>query len=271
MGFLQKIHQTWKCKQDLYQGGYLYNSVKSWFESNPGLEHFFYDDADCENFIRDYHPDILELYQSLSKPVERADVFRYLVVLSFGGIYADVDTYSLKSISNWIFKEDTCVLGIERGPLPVGDSYFSSFRSIGISQFVFYAEPGHPFLKLVKEMLIDRLSHWPRDRSTFYLGIKKQPFYETLEKTGPAFFTDALEVWLQKEHLTLKDISNGYKGRSIRIHPIEVFGSLHEYRDMGEFFHWPEDANIVHLRQGSWVNKITCDYLKGVTVALTWE
>lgn len=262
----KKIHQTWKSKQDLYQGGYLYKNVKSWFESNPGLEHFFYSDSDCESFIKDYHPDILEIYQSLTKPVERADVFRYLVILSFGGIYADVDTYSLKSTSNWISKEDTCVLGVERGSLPVGDPYFNRFRSVNIAQFIFYAESGHPFLKLVKEMLIDRLSYWPRDRSSFYLGSRRQGVYETLEKTGPAFFTDAVEVWLQGEHLTLKDILNGYAGESVRIHPIEVFGSHYGYLDEGKHFHWPKGANIIHLGQGSWINKTTCTHWSDINV-----
>lgn len=42
-------------------------------------------------------PEIIEAYFSLPIPILKADFFRYLILLSRGGIYADIDTEALKS------------------------------------------------------------------------------------------------------------------------------------------------------------------------------
>lgn len=43
-------------------------------------------------------PDLLELYVSYPKPVQRADLARYCLLKHFGGLYADIDTRCLDSL-----------------------------------------------------------------------------------------------------------------------------------------------------------------------------
>lgn len=41
------------------------------------------------------------MYQTLPKAVERADFFRYLVILRHGGMYADSDVECMMPIEEW--------------------------------------------------------------------------------------------------------------------------------------------------------------------------
>lgn len=59
----------------------------------------------------------LQAYLDLPKAVERADFFRYLIVLRYGGLYADTDVECMSSIDNSWFDvpaNTTMAVGIER-------------------------------------------------------------------------------------------------------------------------------------------------------------
>jgi len=63
----------------------------SWAAANPGWEMRLWDDAECREFVRTEFPEYQRAYEALPHNVERADFFRYMVVLRHGGVYADVD------------------------------------------------------------------------------------------------------------------------------------------------------------------------------------
>jgi mannosyltransferase OCH1-like enzyme len=56
---------------------------------------------------------LLWLRRSLPKDVERADFFRYMVVLKLGGVYADADAECRRPMSDIIKPRDTMVVGWE--------------------------------------------------------------------------------------------------------------------------------------------------------------
>ena len=51
--------------------------------------------------------------RSLPKNVERADFFRYMVILKYGGVYSDIDTECRQPLSSIIKARDTMVVGWE--------------------------------------------------------------------------------------------------------------------------------------------------------------
>ena len=51
--------------------------------------------------------------RSLPKNVERADFFRYMVILKYGGVYSDIDTECRRPLSSIIKARDTMVVGWE--------------------------------------------------------------------------------------------------------------------------------------------------------------
>jgi mannosyltransferase OCH1-like enzyme len=58
--------------------------------NNPGYELFYFDDADCEQFIlEEWGQDYLDLYNTLIPTAYRSDFFRYLLLYNYGGIWGD--------------------------------------------------------------------------------------------------------------------------------------------------------------------------------------
>ncbi|RJP81961.1 MAG: hypothetical protein C4522_04390 [Desulfobacteraceae bacterium] len=74
----------------------------SWMENNPEYEYRFYDDDAVVNFIRSDFPQFLKGYQKIRYGASRADLWRYLVIYQFGGVYADLDCRCLFPLRTWI-------------------------------------------------------------------------------------------------------------------------------------------------------------------------
>jgi len=60
-------------------------------KANPTFKHQLYDDADCQQFIKDhYDPDVLEAYDTLIPGAFKADLWRYCILYDKGGVYVDI-------------------------------------------------------------------------------------------------------------------------------------------------------------------------------------
>ena len=86
---------------------------QSWGVLNPGWQISFWDDALCREFVRKEFPEYFTAFVGLPKNVERADFFRYLVVLRHGGVYADIDAECMQPLDSFIRSADTLVAGWE--------------------------------------------------------------------------------------------------------------------------------------------------------------
>ena len=53
----------------------------------------------------------------------KIDIFRYMIVYVYGGVYSDIDTYCLKSIENWFEGHEgvSAIIGIEVDAHTVAD------------------------------------------------------------------------------------------------------------------------------------------------------
>jgi mannosyltransferase OCH1-like enzyme len=98
MNIPKNIFQTWKTK--ILPVKYIQWS-NTWKAMNPDFSYYLYDDNDCLTFIRNWYPQYKRFYLSLS-PVERADIFRYLILHKYGGIYADIDTSCIRPMNELI-------------------------------------------------------------------------------------------------------------------------------------------------------------------------
>ena len=56
-----------------------------------------------EHFVKKFFPEFAAAYMSFEHPchVMRADLFRYLVLYKFGGVYMDLDGKCVKSFDQW--------------------------------------------------------------------------------------------------------------------------------------------------------------------------
>lgn len=174
------IHQTWKTKE---LDGKFKEGVESWKKLNPEFEHKLYDDFDCLNFIKTNYPQYLDFYQNLELPVHKADIFRYLVIHKYGGIYTDIDTICIKSIKETLDK-----------PMIVGIEYLPEFNKgkTQYNQWFFGSVPNNPiFIQTVEEIINrkNKLDTWGR---TIMLLLDSRPVTkneETYWLTGPYVFS----------------------------------------------------------------------------------
>ena len=85
------IWQTWKSK-DINKE--MLDAKKQLISLNPDYEYNLYTDQDCINFIgNNFHFKYLVAYLQLPPGAFRADLWRYLILYKYGGIYIDIDSY----------------------------------------------------------------------------------------------------------------------------------------------------------------------------------
>jgi hypothetical protein len=74
----------------------------TWIKLNPEYHYNFVDDDGIEMFIRSSFPDYLQAFEKLKHGASKADLWRYLVIFKYGGIYADVDCICVNPLKYWI-------------------------------------------------------------------------------------------------------------------------------------------------------------------------
>jgi hypothetical protein len=104
------VHFTVKDKNRLRPHQVL--AMASWAFFNPGYSLMLFDDADIRAFMTTYYSNLLATFDGLGTPVERTDLWRYLVLCRMGGVYADSDVMAARPISQWA-QDAGLLVGIE--------------------------------------------------------------------------------------------------------------------------------------------------------------
>lgn len=223
------IHQTWKTKEHYRIPKKYYRGIDSWKKLNPEFQHIIYDDNDCLNFITNKYPQYLNLYQKLELPVQKADVFRYLILHHYGGIYTDFDTICIKPIKELLTH-----------PMIVGIEYLPEFNNgkTQINQWFFGSVPGNPLLLEV----VDEINRRQNLIDIFGINILltldgRTPTSKedhTLWLTGPFIFSDII----------MKHKDMGF----IKIYTRCTLGSFDTSDEC------LREAYLIHGFEGSWKN-----------------
>ena len=166
------IHQTGKSRV-LPKAFETFN--RSLRQLHPLWEFRFYDDLECRDMVRKYFPKFLIVYDGYKFPVQRADLFRLMVIYQFGGFYLDLDVECLNPLDDLcrfdaVFCEEKTLTHLEKKKLNHKDG-------IRIGNFMFGSMPGHPFFK------------WVMDRLNQASPPKVDSENDILETTGPGILT----------------------------------------------------------------------------------
>ena len=230
------IHQTWKSKDipDKYK-----DFVNSWKKLHPDWEYRLYDDEDCLQLVKTYYPQFLNTYLQLPTPVMKADMFRYLAVHQFGGLYADLDTKAFKSFNELLTGDYDMIVGLE---IDFNNLRFSKFNPIYKSyykkhkvdkqyvQYAFLATPKNPILYEIVENI-----HKIKSK-------KKNTHLDTFIGTGPAIFSRIVHANLHKKvHVLNVNAFNGITSILARY----IFGINRPSKE----------AYLFHNEESSWKNK----------------
>ena len=107
--FERIIHQSWIDENIPSQTA---PWVKRWLELHPGWTYILWTDKSSRAFLERHFPTLIPAYDSWTMPVQRADMFRYVALYAFGGVYADLDMEALRSLET-VREWSSCVLSRE--------------------------------------------------------------------------------------------------------------------------------------------------------------
>lgn len=213
-------------------------------------------------FIQDhFHHDsgIRKTYDLIKNDrILRADFLRYLILLTEGGVYTDVDTLPIQPIDDWIPSEyrnrTSIVLGIEidksQGPL-----WNEMPWTVQISQFTIMAKKNHPLIRRVVYEVQHGVEAFLRKQSRDTLP---QLFFDdVIGLTGPRVFTTAVFEYLSDcigLRMTGDEIS-GLKQPTLLadalIVPVNGFASGQQHSQSGTAD--DDTALVSHKWMSSWV------------------
>ena len=66
-------------------------NLEEWKKKNPDYKVILWNDKMADNLLDTKYPDLKDMYYSYKYNIQRADVIRYLIMHSFGGVYTDLD------------------------------------------------------------------------------------------------------------------------------------------------------------------------------------
>lgn len=254
------IFQTWKTKKNIDSKRKRY--IKTVKLYNPDMEYFLYDDEDCSQFVQDKFPQYYTLYTQLKIPVQKADLWRYLVIYYYGGYYLDIDCKSVRGFSNIKIppdnKKDLLITEIEN-PVPLKP--IDGFpRNPQYAQYWFGATPRHPAIKKVIERVIKNIqSRNAKSKNTQLKNAKSKNYgkgdEETLYLTGPVPWTDGI-----KNHM--------------KHHTKDIYCIQPNYADVcavkidTQLIHNYKNTPVIHCADGSWRTEDNSNYLTVVMVII---
>jgi len=188
-----KIHQTFITSQ-------LPPEIVSIINSNKKIcrncKFYFYDDNDCDQFIKTYFNE--RTYNAYKKinPVYgamKADFFRYCILYIKGGIYLDIKSKINYPIFKLIEKDDICILDLPRNNLEPWRENNPTFE-----QWLLIFAPGHPYLQEMIDFMVDKIE------SNYIPIIDNYPTLNSKQKilhvTGPDAFTKVINNYIHKNN-----------------------------------------------------------------------
>jgi mannosyltransferase OCH1-like enzyme len=233
------IWQTYKDPKDTL-AIYMHEAMDTWKNLNPEYEHRYMDDTQAAEFIKnEYGQEWYDIFIGLPVGVMRGDLWRYMVIYKYGGVYADLDTECLKPISSWMIEDKQFIV------CPETSHHFC--------QWTFASTAGNPILKSVLDLIKHRLLS-PEYGSPHFVHTH----------TGPAIWTDGINKALQinvntliEDYALLNSSDNGklygfhcYGGNEWRIFHFEsvkhIYGSQ-KWND-GNYVQWIEDPIVKGTR-----------------------
>ncbi|NBX27401.1 MAG: hypothetical protein EBR55_04000, partial [Chitinophagia bacterium] len=121
---------------------YAKDAAQTWKDLNPDYKYIYMDDQDCRSFIlHEYGEDWVEIFDSCPIGVMRSDIWRYLVLYVYGGVYADLDTICLKPIKEWVSNNHSATISEDDIPNtlflvePDGTINYNNIRSFSSADY----------------------------------------------------------------------------------------------------------------------------------------
>ncbi|EFR03115.1 hypothetical protein MGYG_06110 [Nannizzia gypsea CBS 118893] len=208
----------------------------TWIANNPTFRHELLTDESSDDYVRSRYPNsnIVALYTGLKIPILRADLLRYLILLSEGGIWADLDTTCEQPVNSWLPAEmhnanSTVKAGLIVGLEPDADHGGKKV----LTNAVLAAQPGSKHIKAVVDDIVKQLYEIAKQKGVGPEGITLEMISDVVEVTGRKKMTakiiESLSKTLNKEIKEGDLVKNGSKEPQVLddviILPVPAFAS----------------------------------------------
>jgi hypothetical protein len=209
---------------------------------NPSWVYHYWNDEEIVCFINEvFGWNVLRLYLSINAQygAARADLFRYLCIFYFGGVYLDIKSTVHVPLNEIIKDDDEYILSYWNNE--PGDRYagFGLHPELDFSlrgelqQWHVIAAPRHPLLRHVIEGVLDNVMRYRFDVNGYgKLGV--------LRTTGPIAYTRAIHPHISKYNCRF--ISTENSGIEYK-----VFDDHHNY--LGGRWHYSEQTAPIVIPQ----------------------
>jgi len=179
------MHLTWK---DRSLGPWRHY-LQSWQQKNPDFEFRVYDDNDMLNVVQTHFPHVMPVFSQIPI-ITKADLFRYMLLLKFGGLYADVDVECERPVSTWAgWDTSSLLVGIEFDARALADYRKREFaRQLQFCQWTMAAAPNHPVLQCVVDRVVKNLL----DLQAQNLPPSSWNKMDVLDSSGPGPWSDCV-------------------------------------------------------------------------------
>ena len=184
----------------------LIESFRKIERENPPFRVEYYSDARALSFLIDYHAPLVKAYRSIVPGSFRADLLRYALLYSFGGLYSDLTQEFMFSFNQIIdLRADELVLVKDRE----SNNPRCDFTGVQISFMA--ARKQQKVFRVALDMILQRV----RDRD-YGCGM--------LDVTGPKLFRRALET--TRPHFRMELEQSASKNEILWMHPGEFAGQV---------------------------------------------
>jgi hypothetical protein len=161
------VHQTWR--EPISKENY-----PNWIEfqasfQQEGYEYRFYTDDEARSILEAHFPvEIVLAYDDLLPGAFKADLFRYCILLLYGGIYADIDITMTRKLDDVIDHDTGFLIPLDKQP------FSNENKTLCLWNGFMAVSPGHPFMAKVVENVVNAV----RNRYTYvdYAKMVSCPF-----------------------------------------------------------------------------------------------
>uniref|UniRef100_A0A7S4NHU3 Alpha 1,4-glycosyltransferase domain-containing protein n=1 Tax=Odontella aurita TaxID=265563 RepID=A0A7S4NHU3_9STRA len=157
------VHQTYS--EEISAGRYphLKRLQNSW--KNSGWEYRFYSDEEARAYVAEHYPrQFLDAFDALLPGAYKADLFRYLVLLKDGGIYADIDVFLNANLDEVVSPTTSFFVPRDRVAEYAANGTYCLWNGF------LGASSGHPFLVRAVErtlnLILERADLFDMERET---------------------------------------------------------------------------------------------------------
>ena len=165
------------------------SSISSFVRLNPNHTYYSFDDREADEFVQKHmSSNIAQVYNSLPKTIFKSDFFRYIAVMTLGGVYSDMDTECLHPIDTWIDVERERVGLVVSLEMDDPTNWKGFVRPLQFCQWTFAGIAGHPILRNIVEKIVV---------ITPKMLDQKMSYDVVMNWTGPGIWSDVILDYLQ--------------------------------------------------------------------------